>query len=320
MNIIPGILLCAVATLTSLPAEAAYPEKPVRIVVHFPPGGPTDLVARLIGQKLGAAWGQPVVIDNIPGASGNIGADRVAKAAPDGYTLLLAASTLAVNVTLHERLPYDLVRDFVPVSRIASSPFVLVVGNDVPASNVKDLVSFAKAHPGALTYASSGIGSASHLSGELFNRMAGIETRHIPYKGTTSAVPDLMTGRVSMAFATAAAILPFVREGKVRAIAATSTRRISSAPDLPTISESGLPAFETGTWFGLLAPAHTPPAIVNKIYGDVVGVLSQPDVRHRLDELGMEVVGDTPQEFDRFMRADIAKWAQVIKSVGLKRE
>jgi len=320
MNIIPGILLCAVATLTSLPVEAAYPEKPVRIVVHFPPGGPTDLVARLIGQKLGAAWGQPVVIDNIPGASGNIGADRVAKAAPDGYTLLLAASTLAVNVTLHERLPYDLVRDFVPVSRIASSPFVLVVGNDVPASNVKDLVSFAKAHPGALTYASSGIGSASHLSGELFNRMAGIETRHIPYKGTTSAVPDLMAGRVSMAFATAAAILPFVREGKVRAIAATSTRRISSAPDLPTISESGLPAFETGTWFGLLAPAHTPPAIVNKIYGDVVGVLSQPDVRHRLDELGMEVVGDTPQEFDRFMRADIAKWAQVIKSVGLKRE
>jgi len=299
-------------------AQTTYPEKSIRIVVGVPPGSQPDTVARLLGQKFGEAWGKPVVIDNVTGASGNIAADRVAKAAPDGYTLgLLGQPQLVVNPNLY-KLAYDPVKDFAPVSQVYTFTTVLVVHNAVPAKSVKELVALAKAQPGGLTFASAGSGSPHHMAAELFKSVAGLDIRHIPYKGGVAAHPDLLGGRVTMMFSPVATVLPVVREGKLRALAVTSLRRSPAAPELPTIAESGYPGFEATAWTGLLAPAATPAAIVRKLHLETVKALALPDVRAKLADLGLEGIGDSPDEFAAVIKSETSKWAKVIKESGIK--
>lgn len=310
--------LLALLMVESPAAQTTYPEKPIRMVVGFPPGGQPDTVARLLGQKFAEAWGKPVVIDNATGAGGNIAADRVAKAAPDGYTLgLLGTAQLAINPSLY-KLAYDPVKDFAPVSQVTVSPMMLVVHNAVPAKSVKGMVALAKAQPGGLTFASGGSGSTTHMAAELFKSVAGLDIRHIPYKGGVAAIPDLLGGRVTMIFFPTAAGLPLVREGKLRALAVTSLRRSSAAPELPTIAESGYPGFEVTVWYGLLAPARTPAAIVGKLHLETVKALALPDLRAKLADLGLEGIGNSPDEFAAVIKSEIPKWAKVIKESGIK--
>ena len=320
MKQISGLMFCLVALLIvgSPAAQTTYPEKPIRMVVGFPPSSQPDIVARLLGQKFAEAWGKPVLIDNVSGAGGTIAADRVAKAAPDGYTLgLLSQTQLAVNPSLY-KLAYDPVKDFAPVSQVTVSPFMLVVHNAVPANSVKELVALANAQPGALTFASSGSGSTSHMAAELFKSMAGLNVRHIPYKGVVAAIPDLLGGRVTMMFSPIGTVLPVVREGKLRALAVTSLRRSSAAPELPTIAESGYPGFEITLWQGLLAPARTPATIVGKLHLETVKALALPDLRAKLADLGVEGIGNSPDEFAAVIKSEIPKWAKVIKESGIK--
>ena len=299
-------------------AQTTYPEKSIRIVVGFPPGGQPDTVARLLGQKFSGAWEKPVVIENVTGAAGSLAADRVAKAVPDGYTLgFMASPQLVINPSLY-KLPYDPVKDFAPVSQVVTSQLMLVVHNVVPAKTIKELVILAKAYPGELTFASSGIGSGPHMAGELFKSVAGVDIRHIPYKGVVQAIPDLVTGRITMMFSPIVIVLPRVREGKVRALAVTSSKRALAAPEYPTIAESGYPGFDVSTWNGLLAPARTPATIVGKLHLETVNALALPDLRSKLAELGLEGVGNSPAEFASFITSEIPKWAKVIKEAGIK--
>jgi tripartite-type tricarboxylate transporter receptor subunit TctC len=271
--------LLALLIAGSPAAQTAYPEKPIRIIVGFPPGGQSDSVARLLGQKLAEAMGQPVLIDNVTGAAGNIAAERVAKAAPDGYTLgLLASPQLVINPSLY-KLAFDPVKDFAPVSQVAVSPTMLVAHNDVPAKNFQELIKLARARPGELTFASSGSGTEGHLVGELLKSVAGLDIRHIPYKGVVAAIPDVLGGRVTMMFSPTVVVLPLAREGKLRSLAVTSLKRSSAAPEMPTIAESGYPGFEVTGWQGLLAPAGTPATIVRKLHLETVKALAQADVR-----------------------------------------
>jgi tripartite-type tricarboxylate transporter receptor subunit TctC len=294
-------------------AQTTYPEKPIRMVVGFPPGGPPDILARLLGQKFAEGWGKPVLIDNVTGAAGTIAADRVAKAAPDGYMLgLLADPQLVISPSLY-KLAYDPVKDFAPVSQVAATPNILVVHNAVPAKSVKELVALAKAQPGGLTFASAGSGSSGHLTAELLKSVAGLDIRHIPYKGAPAAIPDLLGGRVTMLFSPIAVVLPLVREGKLRALAVTSLRRSSAAPELPTIAESGYPGFEVTGWIGLLAPAGTPSAIIRKLHLETVKALALPDLRAKFVDLGLEGIGYSPDEFAAVIKLEIPKWAKVIK-------
>ena len=319
MKKISGVLfgLLLVLTVGSSAAQSTYPEKPIRLVVSFPPGSSVDTVARLLGQKFAEAWGKPVLIDNVTGAAGNIGADRVAKAAPDGYTLgLLAQSQLVINPSLYHKLAYDPVKDFAPVSQATESPFMLVVQNAVPAKSVKELAALAKAQPGGLTFASGG--GATVLAAELFKSMAGLDIRNIPYKGVVAAIPDLLGGRVTMMFIPTTAVLPMVREGKLRALAVTSLRRSSAAAELPTIAESGYPGFEVTIWYGLLAPARTPATIVRKLHLETVKALALPDLRAKIADLGLEGIGNSPDEFAAAIKSEIPKWAKVIKEAGIK--
>jgi tripartite-type tricarboxylate transporter receptor subunit TctC len=312
--------ICAVfgvGLVDSPAAQTTYPEKPIRMVVGFPPGSPADTVARLLSQKLAEALGKPITVDNATGAAGNIATERVAKAAPDGYTLgLLAQGQLAINPNLY-KLAFDPMKDFAPVSQVSVSTFMLVVHNGVPAKSVKELVALAKAQPGGLTFASSGNGSATHMPAELFKSVAGLDIRHIPYKGGVAAIPDLLGGRVTMMFS-GLTILPTVREGKLRALAVTSLRRSSVAPELPTIAESGYPSFEYTAWYGLLAPARTPVAIVRKLHLETVKALAQADVRAKFADLGLETIGNSPDEFAAVIKSGIPKWAKLIKESGIK--
>ncbi len=320
MTQISGLMfgLLALLIVESPAAQTTYPEKPIRLVVGFPPGSQADTVARLLGQRLAEAWGKPVVVDNAAGAAGNIAADRVAKAAPDGYTLgLLGQTQIVMNPSLY-KLAYDPVKDFAPVSQVTASTTMLVVHNAVPAKSVKELVALAKAQPGGLTFASAGSGSAAHMAAELFKSVAGLDIRHIPYKGVPAAIPDLLGGRVTMMFPPIAAVLPMVREGKLRALAVTSFKRSSAAPELPTIAESGYPGFEFMAWNGLLAPARTPATIVRKLHLETVKVLAQPDLRAKLADLGVEGIGSSPDEFAAIIKSEIPKWAKVIKESGIK--
>jgi tripartite-type tricarboxylate transporter receptor subunit TctC len=299
-------------------AQTTYPEKPVRVVVGFPIGGEADAVARLLSQKLAEAWGKTIVVDNAPGAAGSIGADRVAKATPDGYTLgLVSQGQIAINPSLY-KLPYDPLKDFAPVSQVTASMYILVVHNAVPAKSVKELVALAKAQPGGLAFASAGSGSGPHVGAELFKSMAGVDIRHIPYKGVPAAIPDLLGGRVTMTISPIGVVLPLAREGKLRALAVTSLKRSSLAPELPTIAESGYPSFEFTGWLGLLAPARTPTAIVRKLHLETVKALALPDLRARLADLALEGVGNSPDEFTAFIKAEIPKWAKVIRESGIK--
>jgi tripartite-type tricarboxylate transporter receptor subunit TctC len=300
-------------------AQISYPEKPIRIVVGFPTGSTSDLVARLVGQKFTEAWGKPVVIDNVTGAAGNIAAERVAKAVADGYTLLLAAQTpIVVNPSLY-RLSYDPEKDFAPVSQVAVSPNMLVVHNAVPAKSVRELIELARAQPGELTFASGGSGSSPHLAGELLKSVAGLDIRHIPYKGVAAATPDLLGGRVMMMFSPISIVLPLARDGKLRALAVTSLKRSPAAPELPTIAESGYPGFEVTVWHGLLAPAGTPSAIITKLNLETVRMLALIEVRTKLGDLGLEIVGNSPEEFAVAIKSEVSKWAKVIRDSGIKR-
>ena len=300
-------------------AQTAYPAKAIRYVVPFPAGGPLDIVARAIGQELNKSWGQAVVIDNRPGAGGNIGADLVAKAPADGYTILMGAvSTHAINVTLYNKLPYDPIRDFAPVTLITSVPNVLVVHPSVPANNVKELIALAKSRPGQLNFASGSTGSAGHLAGELFNSMAGVRMTHIPYKGAAPAVVDLMAGHVSLMFDNMSSALPNIKATRVRALAVTTLKRSPLLPQLPTISDAGLRGFDIATWFGIFAPAGAPPDIVARLNGEIVRILHTPEMKERLALLGAEPIGNKPDEFAAFVRAEIPKYAKVIQASGAR--
>ena len=304
----------------SLAAHAQdYPAKPVRWVVPFPAGGPLDIVARVIGVRLSETWGQPVIVDNRPGAGGNIGAEVVAKSAPDGYTIVMGAlSTHAVNVSLFRKLPYDPVRDFAPVTLISEVPNVLVVNPAVPAKTVAEFIAYARANPGKLNFASGSTGSAGHLAGELFKTMARVDMTHVPYKGAAPAVTDLLAGQVQLMFDNLASALPNIRAGRLRALAVTTKKRSAFVPELPTIAESGLPGFDVSTWFGVMAPAATPRPIVNRLHDGIVRALAHPDVKERLAAMGAEPVGDTPEQFGAFVKSEIAKYAKVVKDSGAR--
>ncbi len=296
-----------------------YPSKPIRFVVPYPAGGPLDTVARLLGQKVAESIHQPVIVDNKPGAGGNIGADAVAKAAPDGYTILMGAvATHAINPTLYAAIPYDPVKDFIPVTQIASTPNVLVVNPAVPAANVREFIAYAKANPGKLNFGSGSTGSAGHLAGELFKTMAGIDMTHVPYKGAAPAMNDLIGGQIQLMFDNLSSSLAQMRAGKVRALAVTTARRSALAPDLPTIAESGLPGFDINTWFGIFVPARTPREIVDRLHGEFTKALATPDVREKMLNLGAEPVGSTPAEFAAYIRAEGDKYARVIKASGAR--
>jgi tripartite-type tricarboxylate transporter receptor subunit TctC len=311
--------LAVIALLASAASYAQYPSKPVRFIVPFPAGGPLDIVARSIGQDLNKAWGQPVLVDNRPGAGGNIGADMVAKAPPDGYTILMGAvSTHAINVWLYKRLPYDPLKDFAPVTLVTSVPNVLVVHPSVPARNVRELIALAKARKGELNFASGSTGSAGHLAGELFKTMAGVDMVHIPYKGAAPAVADLLAGHVSLMFDNLASALPNIKAGRVRAIAVTTLKRSPFLPELPTISESGLRGFDVGTWFGVFAPAGTPREMVMRLNSDISRALRTPGMKERLAALGAEAMPDTPEAFAAFVKAEMSKYKQIVQASGAK--
>jgi tripartite-type tricarboxylate transporter receptor subunit TctC len=312
--------LVGTASSTLAQGAAAYPAKPVHIVVTFTTGGAPDILARLIGERLQATWGQPVIVDNRPGAGGNTGADSVAKSPPDGATIVVGTvGTHAINGALYTRMPYDMVKDFAPVTLLATTPNLLVVNNDVPARTLPEFIALGK-REGKMTFASSGAGTSIHVSGELFKTMTGIEMQHIPYKGRASAIPDLLGGRVTMMFDNMPSSLPLVREGKLRALGVTSARRSPAAPEIPTIAEQGLPGFEAVSWFALFAPAGTPRPVVDKLQAEVRKILDTPDIARKLAEIGLEPVGSTPEELAAYQRAEIAKWAKVVKDSGAKAE
>ncbi len=313
-------LAAAVAGVAGVAAAAdAFPSRPVKLVVPFPPGGPLDATGRLIAQKLTDAWGVSVVVENKPGAGGNIGADAVAKSPPDGYTIVMGAlSTHAVNPSLYAKMPYDAIRDFAPITLLATTPNVLVVNASLPVNSVKELVAYAKANPGKLSFGSGSNGSAGHLAGELFKVDTGTDIVHIPYKGGAPATQALLAGDVQFMFDNLANATPQVKAGKLRALAVTTAQRSKLAPELPTMAEAGIPGFDISTWFGLMAPAGTPKEVIAKWNADVVKILNSPEMRERMTALGAEPAPDTPAEFAAFIQAENTKYARIVKASGAK--
>jgi tripartite-type tricarboxylate transporter receptor subunit TctC len=298
-------------------AQAAFPTKPVRMIVPFPPGGGTDNVGRILSARLSEVWGQQMLIENRGGAGSNLGNEVVAKANPDGYTILFAAFPLATNKFIYPTLTYDPATDFAPISLIGTFPNILVVPNSSPVKSVADLIAFAKANRGDVTYGSSGIGTSPHLNGELFSRMVGVEMTHIPYRGAAPATIDLIGGRLTFMFNTSGALMPHVQAGRLRALAVSSAKRFSAEPSLAPVAESGVPGFDVTSWYALFAPAKSPPAIVAKLSADAVAVMREPQVRQRIEALGLEVVASTQEELGAFLRAEMAKWEPVIKAAGI---
>ncbi|MGQ0654352.1 MAG: Bug family tripartite tricarboxylate transporter substrate binding protein [Betaproteobacteria bacterium] len=299
----------------------AWPAKPVRLIVPAPPGSAPDFLSRLIAPKLNDLWGQPIVIDNVLGAGGNIGTDRVAKAPADGYTLLFnTIGPIGVNISLYKDLPYEPQRDFAPITLVAKVPNVLAVHPGVPVKSVKELIAYARQNPGKLRYGSPGSGTSNHLSAELLKTMTGIDMLHIPYKSSAQMTTDLLGGQVELIFHNAPVLLPHVKSGAIRGLGVTSAGRQPSAPDLPTIAEAGVPGFEVTAWFGFMAPAATPQPVIAKVHADVVKVLALPEVRERMLPQAAEPIGNTPQEYGAFIAAEIAKWAKVVKQSGAKVE
>lgn len=318
-RILQGAALFVVAVAASWASAQTYPSRPIRLVVPFPAGGTTDILAREVGQRLTLSFGQSVVIDNRPGAGGNIGSDLVAKSAPDGYTLLMGTvGTHAINPSLYARMPYDNVKDFAPVILVASVPNVLEVTPSLPVNSVRELIKLAKEKPGQINFASSGSGTSIHLSGELFKTMAGVDMTHIPYKGSAPAITDLIGGQVQVMFDNLPSSLPQIKAGKLRALAVTSVQRAPALPDVPTIAESGLPGFEATSWFGVLAPAGTPPAIIARLNADLGQWLQSPDAREKLLAQGALAAGGSPEAFAAHIRAETEKWARVVKASGAK--
>ena len=296
----------------------AFPDKPVRFIIPFAPGGGNDIIARLLGAKLSATWGQQVVVDNRPGAGGNLAAETTARSAPDGHTIFQfnVANTIAPG--LYRKLAYDPVTDFAAITQLATSPFIIAVNPSVRATNVKEFIALAKANPGKFNYASSGNGGSTHLLTEVLKKMAGIEMTHIPYNGAAPALTDLLAGQVQMMLAVPFTVMPHIKSGKVRALGVTSARRSPLTPDLPTVAESGVKGYEGATWYGVVAPAKTPPAIVTLLNRDFVRALHEPDVQEKLAAQSVEVVGSTPQAFSQFIRSEIPKWAEAVRISGAR--
>ena len=321
MRRIPTSLLFLAAALTAAPAALAqtYPTKTVRMIVAFPPGGTTDILARATAQKLTEAFGQQVVIDNRPGAGGNIGTELVARSPADGYTLLASpGSTLTSNPAVYAKVPFDTVRDFAPVTIIAEVPNVLIEHPSLPVKTVKELIALAKTRPGQLAYASTGAGQSTHLSAELFKQMARVDMIHVPYKGSAPALTDMVAGQVTVMFDNMPSCLPFVKAGRLKAIAVTSTKRSPTTPELPTVAEAALPGFDVTVWFSVLAPANTPRDIVARLNGEIVKALKAPDMRERLSQQGAEPVGNTPEEFSAVIKRDLAKWSKLVKDANIR--
>jgi tripartite-type tricarboxylate transporter receptor subunit TctC len=315
--------LCLALAVLAAGAAAAegYPSKPIRFVVAFPPGGGTDLVARTIAPRLAERLAQQVLVDNRPGAGGNLGTEIVAKSAPDGYTMLMGSvGPLAINASLFARMPFDPLKDLAPVTLAASTPNILVVHPSLPVTTVQELIALAKARPGGINFASSGQGTPAQLAGELFNSMAGVKMVHVAYKGAAPALADLLGGQVQVMFSTMPPALPHVSAGRLRALAVASLQRSPAAPELPTIDGAALPGFEATTWHGVVVPAGTPEAVVAKLNRDIVAVLHMPDVVARLSSQGAEAIGSTPQAFGAYIRAETAKWAKVVRDSGAKAE
>ena len=314
-RIAAALVICVV---TQTVFAQPYPSKPVRIVVNFPAGGVADLYGRIIAAKVQEAWGQPVVVENRTGAGGNIGADAVAKSAPDGYTLNMSAiGPHAINVSLFSKMPYDPIKDFAAVALVLEAEGLLVLHPSVPARSVAELIAHARANPGKLTFASAGMGTASHLAGELFKSMAKVDMTHVPYKGNVPAITDLLAGQTSLLFATMPTVLPHAKAGKLRALATIGSVRSMAAPELPTIGES-LPGFEVNNWIGLFAPAGTPPEIVRRWNGEVMRIMQAPDIQARLPAEGARFSPNTPEQFAAFVKSEIAKWAPVVKASGAR--
>lgn len=311
-----GTALCLIAPAFAQTQGPAYPTKPVKLVVPYPPGGPTDIVARLVAQKLSEQMGQPFIIDNRPGAGANTGAELVARSAPDGYTLVVATTAHAINPSLFKNLGYSLSKDFVPVSLLTSGPLVIVANPALPVKNITELIALAKSKPGELNFASSGNGQSTHLSAELFASMAGVKMNHIPYKGSAPALTDTMGGQTHLMFDTMLSAMPHVKGGKLKALAVTSASRSPVAPDVPTVAESGLPGYEAIAWNGLLAPAGTPPEVVARLNAELKKALASPDVKDKFEAQGFAASWTTPTDFGRFLTVEVDKWAKVVKVSG----
>ncbi len=310
----------AFAQAPSTGSGQAYPVKPVRVIVPSSAGGGTDIVARIIAPELSKRLGQQVIVDNRPGAGTMIGIEVAAKSPADGYTLLMGLSTLAINSALYKKVPYDPVRDFAPITQAASSASIIVVHPSVPVQSVKDLIAFSRARPGQMNYASAGTGTYPHMTMELFLSMAKLKMVHIPYKGTGPAMIDMIAGHATIMAATVLTGMPQIRAGRLRPLGITSLTRSSVAPEIPTIVEAGLPGFESLQWYGLLAPAQTPKDIVNRLHGEMVRILQQPDIRERLAGDGADPVGDTPEQFARFIQSELAKWEKVARNAGIEKQ
>jgi len=311
-------LLCALSAAGAAVAQG-YPEQGVRIIVGFPPGVAPDVTARVLADKFSEAWGRAVVVENVTGAGSNIATDRVAKAAPDGYTLLMGGnSALVMSLSLYDKLPYDPVADFAPISQVFVAANLLVIHPAVPAKTLPEFVALARAEPGKLTYGHAGVGTSQHLAAELFKSMARIDIQPVAYRGTTAVLPDLLAGRLTMSFANILNALPLARDGKLRAFAVSSRARSGAAPDIPTMAESGYPEFEAVPWFGLLAPSGTPQPIIDRVHRETARTLALPDVRKRLEELGLDTIGNSPAEFSAVIKTEIPHWAAVIKGAGIK--
>ena len=313
--------VCAGAALALLASHAyaqSFPSKSIRIVVPLAAGGPGDVLARAVGQKLAESVGQPVVVDNRPGANTNIGNEAVAKSPPDGYTLLATASTLTINPSLYANLPYDAIKSFAPVTLIATTPLVLVVHPSLPVKSVHELAALAKSKPGQIYYGSAGSGSVLHLAGEMFNTMAHVKLVHVPYKGVTNAFSDLLGGQISLMFPGAPIALPQARAGKLRALATTGEKRAPAAPELPTIAETGYPGYEVSVWYGMLAPAGTPSATISRLHAEIVKIVQLPEIAERWAVLGAEPMHNTPDQFAAFLKNDLVKWTKVVRDSGAK--
>lgn len=316
-----ALAAAALSVFAAAPAAFAsgdYPNKPIRLVVPYPPGGPTDIVARVVAQKLQEQLGQSIIADNKPGAGANLGAEQVARSTPDGYTLMVATTAHAINPSLFSKLNYSITKDFTPISQLTSGPLVIVATPTLQASNVKELIALAKSRPGGLNYASSGNGQSTHLSAELFSAMAGVKMNHVPYKGSAPALTDVMSGQADLMFDTMLSSMPFVKGGKLKAIAVTSSERSPSAPDIPTIAEAGLPGYEAIAWNGMLAPAGTPKEVIDRLNAALRTVLQSPDVKQRFDGQGFAAKWDTPSAFGSFLNAEVEKWGKVVKTSGAK--
>ncbi len=316
-HLISGVALCVLAASAS---AQPYPNKPIRFVVGFAPGGGTDVMARTIGAKLGEALGTQVVVENRPGANGNLAAEQTAKAAPDGYTLMIISISHAISRSLYKNLRYDLMKDYAPLSSIATVPNAIVVGPSRPVSSLKELIAQAKAQPGRITYGTSGAGSPEHMAAVMLSLMAGIEMVHVPYKGGALSALDVVAGHVDVGFNTMPVALPHIKSGKMKALAVTDAKRAGVLPEVPTVAESGFPQYSISTWYGIVVPTGTPPEIVSRLNGEIAKILTLPDVRERLAGLGAEPLGGSPDQFGALMQSEVTKFAQVVKDANLQGE